>query len=194
MVGASRSEWWYGTMAGPPPLRAPRPADFVLWEVSLWWLLGLPAGLSAFAVWRATYTVRVPARPSVARRLARPWTATFAAVGVLLWISGTAVPDPGGSRETLLLSWIDRTPPDHRHPRAVTVRLLRNRPVPGGGFMTLWRTEASVGLWWLLLPAAAANAVTLVRTGSRARAREDSGRGDAVGPPAPPPPSSAAAE
>ena len=194
LVGVLRTDWWYGDPAGPTAGRATRPADFVMWEVSLWWLLGLPAGLSACAVWRAAWTAREPARPSVARRLARPWTATFAAVGVLMWASGTAVPDPGGSRETLLLSWIDRTPPDYRHPRAVTVRLLRNRPVPGGGFMVLWQTEASVGLWWLLLPAAAGNAVTLVRTGCRGRLRVGPECGEVVGPPAPPPPVPAAAE
>ena len=138
-------------------------ADWFAWRLSWWWLLGPPAALSLFAGWRA---VRSEPRPSPHdRRLARPWVALLALVGLGLAVSEQFVPDRHGPGGTGAVVRAQRTPSGSWHPREIFMAIIHQPAgtTPGGGFD--WAEGVTIGLWWLVILPLACNLLTLVRRG-----------------------------
>ena len=160
--------WGYGLGEPKVPV-APiaRPpgaaADLSVLIVSVWWLLGPLAAWSACAGWRAIRQDGAEP-PSRDRRLARPWLAVFAAVGIGLLASGLAVFDPAGPNGTAFEWAARRTPAGSWHPREVHASVsYGSLPVWSGP--RDWKRGVTFGFWWLVILPLAFNLATLVRRG-----------------------------
>ncbi|WP_145358185.1 hypothetical protein [Alienimonas californiensis] len=169
--GVGRAEIGFDSSSPTPNVRPPgASADFVMYYVSLWWLLGAPAALSVLAGWRTLRrepkTLPADGRPSLAWPLARPWAATFGVVGVGLLVSGLNVPGSAGPHQTLFEMHIQRTPLEAWHPREAFAVLAQVRPPAAGGGV-LSAKALTLGVWWLIAIPAACNFVTMARLARR---------------------------
>ena len=137
-----------GPPAGPrPPGAAP---DLTMLWVSVWWLLGPPAAWSVFAVRRAP---RAPAAgPPRGWRFARPWAAVWAVLGVGALADGETVP-PIGPGVLWVVCEPARGSKSGWHPRSVRAGWCWTEGAVGSAPPCV-----DVGLWWLVLVPAAANA------------------------------------
>ena len=155
--------------AGPPR----PPVGRAAWTrafVGLPWAAGLPAAWSVFAAWRAVWGG--PAGPSLRRRLARPWVAAFALVGLGVLGQEVVLPDPLGPHGTTAFVQVRRTPEDGFSPREVRATLRRlSPPDPDGGALWNpdWTATAACGVWWLAAVPVGFNLLTLARRGRPAR-------------------------